>query len=545
MKNSLSAVQKETARTQRAVLYCRVSTAEQEKGNSLDWQEEYLRKYCQARHIEVDAVFKDDKTGKTFDGRVGFKELMQHCKKNKGNIDYVFVYRWDRYSRNVQHALNNLEQFKKLGIEVNAAEQHIDFNTTDWITILSIHLSMAESEDNKISRRTRECIHKARENGKCVHKAPLGYINRQIDDDSRYVEVNEKLRDYIIESFQEVSKGVMTTDAVRRKMNRKGFKIHKNTFLKMLRNRFYVGEIFVPEYKDGNGTIRAHYVKGLHEPIIYIDTFNSVQEVLDGKRRKTPKTSKVLHPDLFLRKYLRCPVCGGSMTGSGSKGNGGKYYYYHCNKDGKHFRFRANEANDMFRRYVAQLKPNKEILLLYNEVLIDIREDKNKDVNKEILSLQSELAKCQTREASVSDKYMDGEIDSETYNRLCQQIKDTRKKVEDKLNMLQTGKGSVLEPQLKYSMLLISNLERFMEDAPVEVKCMVIGSMFPEKLDFDGKQYRTNSYNAVLDLIYRQTNMLRGNKKGDSSDYSEKSPKVPPQGLEPWTPTLRVSCSTN
>ena len=67
----------------------------------------------------------------------------------------------------------------------------------------------------------------------------------------------------------------------------------------------------------------------------------------------------------------------------------------------------------------------------------------------------------------------------------------------------------------------------YIRDAPVKVKIKLIGSMFPEKLEFDGKQYRTNSYNAVLDLIYRQTNMLRGNKKGDSSDFPEKSPKVP------------------
>ena len=37
--------------------------------------------------------------------------------------------------------------------------------------------------------------------------------------------------------------------------------------------------------------------------------------------------------------------------------------------------------------------------------------------------------------------------------------------------------------------------------------------MFPEKIEFDGKKYRTKSYNKVLDLIYQQTNELRGDKK--------------------------------
>ena len=45
--------------------------------------------------------------------------------------------------------------------------------------------------------------------------------------------------------------------------------------------------------------------------------------------------------------------------------------------------------------------------------------------------------------------------------------------------------------------------------------------MFPEKIEFDGKTYRTNSYNKVLDLIYQQTNELRGVEK--------EPPRIPPE----------------
>ena len=43
------------------------------------------------------------------------------------------------------------------------------------------------------------------------------------------------------------------------------------------------------------------------------------------------------------------------------------------------------------------------------------------------------------------------------------------------------------------------------------LKCLI----FPEKFSFDGKTYRTKKLNRVLDLIYQQTNELRGktNKK--------------------------------
>jgi hypothetical protein len=37
--------------------------------------------------------------------------------------------------------------------------------------------------------------------------------------------------------------------------------------------------------------------------------------------------------------------------------------------------------------------------------------------------------------------------------------------------------------------------------------------MFPEKIEFDGKKHRTNSYNEVLDVIFNDTYQLREKKR--------------------------------
>ena len=57
--------------------------------------------------------------------------------------------------------------------------------------------------------------------------------------------------------------------------------------------------------------------------------------------------------------------------------------------------------------------------------------------------------------------------------------------------------------------------------------------MFPEKIEFDGKTYRTNSYNKVLDLIYQGTNKLRGEEKKSGESFSTFSASVPRPGVEP------------
>ena len=76
-------------------------------------------------------------------------------------------------------------------------------------------------------------------------------------------------------------------------------------------------------------------------------------------------------------------------------------------------------------------------------------------------------------------------------------------------------------------------MDSHIRDGTLDIKRELIGVMFPEKFEFDGETYRTNSYNKVLDLIYLQTNELRGQKKRDSSDFPEKSLQVRMKGLEP------------
>ena len=76
-------------------------------------------------------------------------------------------------------------------------------------------------------------------------------------------------------------------------------------------------------------------------------------------------------------------------------------------------------------------------------------------------------------------------------------------------------------------------MEGFFRDAPVKVKIKLLGSMFPEKIEFDGKNYRTNAYNKVLDLIFRETNKLQGNKNKIEESLDTFPDSVPRAGVEP------------
>ena len=87
-----------------------------------------------------------------------------------------------------------------------------------------------------------------------------------------------------------------------------------------------------------------------------------------------------------------------------------------------------------------------------------------------------------------------------------------------------------------------------MIDGPVKLKCALLGSMFFDKIVYDGKNYRTTNYNKVLDLIFQETNKLRGNKNGESEDSLALETIVPRAGVEPARVTplvFETSASTD
>ena len=102
---------------------------------------------------------------------------------------------------------------------------------------------------------------------------------------------------------------------------------------------------------------------------------------------------------------------------------------------------------------------------------------------------------------------------AERYSRILSRYENEVCELENKMDMLETLNRKDIKPKLHYAIMLINNLVMYVKDAPVEVKIKLIGSIFPEKVIFDGKQHRTKKLNSVLELIYNETNELRGRTK--------------------------------
>ena len=149
--------------------------------------------------------------------------------------------------------------------------------------------------------------------------------------------------------------------------------------------------------------------------------------------------------------------------------------------------------------------------------------------------LKEELNAVIKRMDSVQDKYIDGDIDKETYNGMMERYSREAYSVKERIALLETQNNAKIEPKMGYAISLINNIDRFILDAPVALKIKLLGSMFPEKIEFDGKKYRTKNYNKVLDFIYQQTDELQNFETKSGESFSTFSALVARPGIEPGT----------
>ena len=228
-----------------------------------------------------------------------------------------------------------------------------------------------------------------------------------------------------------------------------------------------------------------------------------------------------------------CPHCGRSITGAFSTGSsGGKYPYYFCPTTGKHLRMSADEVNNKFIEYIYKLRPNDAIMQMYSETLDTLRKDEMRAINTELNKLRAEEQDIEERMNKIEDMYLDRELSKEEFDRMINRQRKQKKMIQDKMQLLRTPNRTKIEPQLRYAISLMDNIDRFFQIATAEEKIKVLSSIFSGKLEFDGENFRTKNFNNVLSLIYQQSNELEEYEKTESPKNIENSALVPPSRIE-------------
>ncbi len=511
-----------------AIIYTRVSTDEQaDKGFSLPYQKETLKRFCEIKKYNVIKHFQEDYSAKTFD-RPEWKKLVTFCRANRKEVDMVLFTKWDRFSRNAAEAYQVIDILRRMGINVNSIEQPLDFDQPDNKIMLAIYLAVPEVENDKISIRVTEGSRRANKEGCWTSTAPIGYKNQRTPDGKASLIASDKAP-LIEEAFKLIVETQKPVDEVRRVMLKKGLKISRSRFHQVIRNPVYIGKIPVGAYKNED----AEIVEGLHDGIVPEQLFNRVQDILEGRKRKTKKWS-LKDENLPLRGHIQCSRCGKPLTGSASTGRlGGKYYYYHCRKGCKE-RFKVAEAHELFDAYISQLTVSPGKAELYLNILKEQYGNSSESRKRKVNKLNDEIAHLKETIARAEDNLFEGKIDLTTFERGKTKYSQRIADLEFEVTELKSA-GTKFMNKIKEALEVFKNLKKFYDTGSWETKQMILGSTFSGKLIFQKNKCRTLKLNAVLGHIFQITNELVEIKKGQAHKILNLSCPVTSSGFKPET----------
>ncbi|MNE37503.1 Recombinase [compost metagenome] len=274
----------------------------------------------------------------------------------------------------------------------------------------------------------------------------------------------------------------------------KGLICSKNNFYTAIKNPCYCGKITLAKFKDEE----ARLIQGQHESLISESLFYKVQDILMGRKKQygTPVVSPEMLP---LRGFLKCPKCTRMLTGSASKGRNKYFYYYHCTSSCG-CRFRADLVNQSFIDNLKNFIPRPGMIELYKGVIIDQFNNKTKFSKDERRKIVVLIEAQNNRLSKARELLLVNDIDPTDYRLIKKECEEKIIRLEAQLNNLTLDPlhKNDLNLLLEKVALNLSKLDIIYTNSNSEAKRMIIGSIYPEKLTFDGFQHRTTYVNEAI-----------------------------------------------
>lgn len=321
------------------ILYTRCSTDEQaKKGNSHEYQTDGIRRsgVVSVGGLKEVGAFSDTVTGTKFDNRdTSLDAAYRLCERARGKVTFLFVYRWDRFGRSVEHCFGAIRKFKEVGVEVNCPDEWIDYTDASWPLILSVKFGMAQSESMRISDRTRDGIHAAQMAGVWTANAPAGYRKgKEVQHGGkplRILEPDEKA-ETVRRCFERYAAG--ETKAELFSEYRHALNIAKSQFCRMFHLPVYCGLVPIKAYREQPATV----MHGLHAQIISRELYEACQRVQQAQQHTTTgkawttSTTQADDAPFFLKGVIKCPNTWRNMTAYRSRGKSGRHFPYYASQ---------------------------------------------------------------------------------------------------------------------------------------------------------------------------------------------------------------------
>ena len=296
-----------------AVIYARYSSDSQSE-QSIEGQLRVCHEYAKSHDILILDTYIDRAMTGTNDNRADFQRMLK--ESDKGEWDYVLVYKLDRFSRNKYEMAMHKKTLRDNSVKLLSATEFIP-DSPEGIILESMLEGYAEYYSAELSQKVRRGMNETRQKGNFTG----GYLIYGYKIENKKVVIDEEKAEVVRYIYEQFSLGVYVKDIIAsltaRGILNRGKPFARNTVYHILKNEKYSGI-----YRHGDEVFENMYPR-----IVPQEIFERVRrKIIENKYGK--RSTEVVY---LLRHKAKCGYCGQPISAEcGTSKTGDKKRYYKC-----------------------------------------------------------------------------------------------------------------------------------------------------------------------------------------------------------------------
>ena len=302
-------------RMKQAIGYLRQSTTKQQ---SLSAQKQTIKALAEKHNIQHITFYSDKQSGRT-ENRTGYQQITELIQQ--GQCDVLCCYRLNRLHRNLKNALKLMKLCQKYHVHIlSVHDGYFDMDKAFDRLKLNIFISLAELESDNIGEQVKNGIKEKAKQGKMITThAPFGYHyhNGTFTIDTVKAPTVKAVFNYYLQGYG-YKKIAQYLEADDKFINRKPYQV-RNIIL----NPNYCGRV-INQY-------------GQYENMFPAIVSTTIYE--EAQVTRTQKQVKRKPSENQLKKKIKCPCCGSTLTNITIRKTNHSLRYYVCPKNMNASRF--------------------------------------------------------------------------------------------------------------------------------------------------------------------------------------------------------------
>lgn len=494
----MNAIQKQASESGTAALiYCRVSDRKQKTdGHGLESQEHRCRQYAQERGLAVEMVFPDDITGGgDFMKRPAMRALLAYLDSEKDRTYVVIFDDLKRFARDTEFHLQLRREFAARGASVECLNFKFE-DTPEGRFIETVIAAQGQLEREQNSRQVVQKMKARVEKGYYVFHPPIGYRYAKDKLHGKLLVRDEPAASILTEALEGYANGRFGSQVeVKRFFERQpdfpatytDGSMHVSRVKEILQRAVYAGYVDAPNWGI---SLR----KGHHEPLIGFETFERIQERLNGVAKAPVR--KDINEDFPLRGFVLCDDCGQPVTSCWSKGRNRHYPYYLCDTPGCESHRRSVPRSDIeqgAQELLRLIQPTRQLFDIARAMFIDAWEMRLAQAHDDKKTLEAQIKDTEDQIEALLDRIVEAASPSviQAYEKRIDKLERQKIRLSEQSARSVPPQGR-FEEFIEHALHFLANPWNIYEKGSLVLKRTVLKLVFAEPLRYSRETgYRT------------------------------------------------------